>query len=122
MAPAAAKPVDVSEVNRSWPRLVPCILALAACARWRRTEVSCGGHVAGDGRRIGSGPHPVLLDSILHGIGGDILAESASTKLPFEWEGVSLCRRLLRYDRITLVGDDTFAVTLTDGSGAGWSY
>ena len=63
----------------------------------------------------------MLLDAILHGIGaGGILAESELTRLPFEWEGVSLhavgATRLRA--RITLVGDDTVAVTLMDSCGA----
>ena len=67
------------------------------------------------------GLHPVLLDAILHGIGaGGILAESELTRLPFEWEGVSLhavgATRLRA--RITLVGDDTVAITLMDSGGA----
>ena len=37
------------------------------------------------------GLHPVLLDAVLHGIAaGGVLAESELTRLPFEWEGVSL--------------------------------
>ena len=63
----------------------------------------------------------MLLDAILHGIGaGGILAESELTRLPFEWEGLSLhavgATRLRA--RITLVGDDTVAVTLMDSRGA----
>ena len=64
--------------------------------------------------------HPALLDAILHGIAaGGILAESELTRLPFEWEGLSLqavgATRLRA--RITLVGDDTLAITLLDGCG-----
>ena len=64
--------------------------------------------------------HPALLDAILHGIAaGGILAESELTRLPFEWEGLSLhavgASRLRA--RITLVGDDTLAISLLDGCG-----
>ena len=69
----------------------------------------------------GFGLHPALLDAVLHGIGaGGSLAESELTRLPFEWEGISLyavgATRLRA--RITLVGDDTVAITLLDGRGA----
>ena len=65
--------------------------------------------------------HPVLLDAILHGIGaGGMLAESELTRLPFEWEGVSLhafgATRLRA--RISLVGDNTVTATLMDSRGA----
>ena len=64
--------------------------------------------------------HPVLLDSILHGIGvGGILAESELTRLPFEWEGVSMHAvgaTQLRA-RVTLVDDDTISITAMDSSG-----
>ena len=80
--------------------------------------------VKADASRFGL--HPVLLDAVLHSIVvGGILAESELTRLPFEWEGLSLhavgATRLRA--RITLVGDDTVAVTLMDSRGAfGWSY
>ena len=69
----------------------------------------------------GFGLHPVVLDAILHGIGaGSILAESELTRLPFEWEGVSVYAAGATRVRagITLVADDTVAITLTDGRAA----
>ena len=64
---------------------------------WRRSgevfvEAALPDRTTDDASRFGL--HPVLLDAILHGIGaGGILAESELTRLPFEWEGVSLLRR-----------------------------
>ena len=90
---------------------------------WRRgaevfVEAALPEQVKADACRFGL--HPVLLDAVLHGIAaGGILAESELTRLPFEWEGVSLhavgATRLRA--RIALVGDDTVAVTLMDGCG-----
>jgi NADPH:quinone reductase-like Zn-dependent oxidoreductase len=123
--PAGAEPVNVSELY----------LALAAVgyeygtafrgvnSLWRRgaevfVEVELPEQVKADASLFGL--HPALLDAILHGIGaGGILAESELTRLPFEWRGVSLeavgATRLRA--RITLVGDDTVAVTLMDSCG-----
>ena len=91
---------------------------------WRRgaevfVEAALPEQAKADASRFGL--HPVLLDAVLHGIvAGGILAESELTRLPFEWEGVSLhavgATRLRA--RITLVGDDTVAVTLMDSRGA----
>ncbi len=109
-----------------WPRLdTSTVRHFAVCGRcgavaarclWRR---SCREQAKADASRFGL--HPALLDAILHGIAaGGILAESELTRLPFEWAGVSLdavgATRLRA--RITLVGDDTVAVTLTDSGGA----
>ncbi len=120
--------------NRStFPRLYPTLAARGyeygpafrgLRSVWRRgaevfVEAELPEQVKADASRFGL--HPVLLDAILHGIAaGGILAESELTRLPFEWEGVSLhavgATRLRA--RITLVGDDTVAVTLMDNSGA----
>ena len=129
--PEGAELIDVSE---AYPKLAargyeygPAFRGLRSV--WRRgaevfVEAALPEQTKADASRFGL--HPVLLDAILHGIGaGGILAESELTRLPFEWEGVSLhavgATRLRA--RITLVGDDTVAVT-TDGQlrGFGWSY
>ena len=91
---------------------------------WRRraevfVEAELPEQAKADASRFGL--HPVLLDAILHGVGvARILAESELTRLPFEWEGFSLnmigATRLRA--RITLVGDDTVAISLVDVSGA----
>src|SRR5262249_20523632 len=50
---------------------------------------------------------------------GGVLGESELTRLPFEWDGVSLCAvgaTRLRA-RITLVGEDTISITLADSCG-----
>jgi acyl transferase domain-containing protein/NADPH:quinone reductase-like Zn-dependent oxidoreductase/acyl carrier protein len=124
--PEGAEPVDVAQV---YPMLAargyeygPAFRGL--CSAWRRdaevfVEAALPEQQRADASRFGL--HPVLLDAILHGIAvGGILAESELTRLPFEWEGVSLhavgATRLRA--RITLVGDDTVAVTLMDNSGA----
>ena len=124
--PEGAEPIDVSE---AYPKLAargyeygPAFRGLRSV--WRRgaevfVEAALPEQTKADASRFGL--HPVLLDAILHGIGaGGILAESELTRLPFEWEGVSLHAvgaRGLRA-RITLVGDDTVAVTLMDSCGA----
>jgi len=124
--PIDAEPVDVSRVytelaSRGY-EYGPAFRGLRSA--WRR-----GGEVfveaamperANAGTQ-GFGLHPALLDAVLHGIGaGGSLAESELTRLPFEWEGISLyavgATRLRA--RITLVGDDTVAITLLDGRGA----
>ena len=124
--PEGAEPIDVSE---AYPKLAargyeygPAFRGLRSV--WRRgaevfVEAALPEQAKADASRFGL--HPVLLDAILHGIGvGGILAESELTRLPFEWEGVSLhavgATRLRA--RITLVGDDTVAVTLMDSCGA----
>jgi acyl transferase domain-containing protein len=90
---------------------------------WRRraevfVEAELPEQAKADASRFGL--HPVLLDAILHGVGvAGILAESELTRLPFEWEGFSLNAigaTWLRA-RITLVGDDTVAISLFDVSG-----
>jgi acyl transferase domain-containing protein/NADPH:quinone reductase-like Zn-dependent oxidoreductase/acyl carrier protein len=124
--PDDAEPIDVSE---AYPVLAargyeygPAFRGLRSV--WRRggevfVEAALPDNTTADASRFGL--HPVLLDSILHGIGaGGILAESELTRLPFEWEGFSLyavgATRLRA--RITLVGDDTVAITLIDSGGA----
>ena len=124
--PEGAEPIDVSE---AYPKLAargyeygPAFRGLRSV--WRRggevfVEAALPEQAKADASRFGL--HPALLDAILHGIGaGGILAESELTRLPFEWEGVSLhavgATRLRA--RITLVGDDTVAVTLMDSCGA----
>jgi polyketide synthase 12 len=124
--PEGAQPIDVSE---AYPNLAargyeygPAFRGLRSV--WRRgaevfVEAALPEQAKADASRFGL--HPVLLDAILHGIGaGGILAESELTKLPFEWQGLSLhavgATRLRAL--ITLVRDDTVAVTLMNGRGA----
>ena len=124
--PEGAEPIDVSE---AYPKLAargyeygPAFRGLRSV--WRRgaevfVEAALPEKVKAHASRFGL--HPVLLDAVLHSIVvGGILAESELTRLPFEWEGVSLhavgASRLRA--RITLIGDDTVAVTLLDSCGA----
>ena len=124
--PEGAELIDVSE---AYPLLAargyeygPAFRGL--CAVWRHgaevfVEAALPEQVKADASRFCL--HPVLLDAILHGIGaGGILAESELTRLPFEWQGVSLhavgATRLRA--RISLVAADTVAITLMDGRGA----
>jgi acyl transferase domain-containing protein/NADPH:quinone reductase-like Zn-dependent oxidoreductase/acyl carrier protein len=124
--PEGAEPVDVSE---AYPKLAargyeygPAFRGLRSV--WRRgaevfVETELPEKVKADASRFGL--HPVLLDAVLHSIVvGGILAESELTRLPFEWEGLALfavgASRLRA--RITLIGDDTVAVTLFDNRGA----
>jgi acyl transferase domain-containing protein/NADPH:quinone reductase-like Zn-dependent oxidoreductase/NADP-dependent 3-hydroxy acid dehydrogenase YdfG/acyl carrier protein len=123
--PEGAEPIDISE---AYPKLAargyeygPAFRGL--CSVWRRgaevfVEAALPEQAKAEASRFGV--HPVLLDAILHGIGaGGILAESELTRLPFEWQGISLyaigATRLRA--RIRLVGDDTVAVTLMDSCG-----
>ncbi|ORW96735.1 hypothetical protein AWB92_07320 [Mycobacterium sp. IEC1808] len=123
--PEDAEPVDVSD---AYPKLSargyeygPAFRGLRSV--WRRggevfVEAALPEGVKADAGRFGL--HPVLLDSVLHSIVvGGILAESELTRLPFEWEGLALfavgASRLRA--RITLVGEDTVAVTLLDNRG-----
>ena len=123
--PAGAEPVDVSEL---YPELAAVGYEYGPTFRglhslWRRgaevfVEVELPERAKVDASLFGL--HPALLDAILHGIAaGGVLAESGLTRLPFEWEGVSLdavgATRLRA--RITFVGDDTVAVTLMNSSG-----
>ena len=112
-------------LTRSWPRVdTNTVRHSAACARCGAGAPRCLPEAAlpekakADASRFDL--HPVLLDAVLHSIVvGGILAESELTRLPFEWEGLSLhaigASRLRA--RITLVGDDTVAVTLMDSCG-----
>ena len=124
--PAGAEPVDVSDL---YPTLAargyeygPAFRGLHSL--WRRgAELFVEAELPEQAKADASlfGLHPALLDAILHGIAaGGIVAESELTRLPFEWEGVSLdavgATRLRA--RITLVDDDTFAVTLMNSCGA----
>jgi acyl transferase domain-containing protein len=124
--PAGAEPIDVSEL---YPALAAVGYEYGPTFRglhslWRRgAEVFVEAELP-EKVKVGAsqfGLHPALLDAILHGIaaGGVVLAESGLTKLPFEWEGVSLdtvgATRLRA--RITAVGDDRFAVSLMNSCG-----
>ena len=123
--PAGAEPVDVSEL---YPTLAvlgyeygPTFRGLRSV--WRRgtevfVEAALPNHLKAEAARFGL--HPVLLDSVMHGIAaGGVLTESELTRLPFEWGGVSLhavgATRLRA--RITLLGEDTISLTLVDSCG-----
>ncbi|MGN6338177.1 SDR family NAD(P)-dependent oxidoreductase [Mycobacterium sp.] len=124
--PPGAEPVDVSELYAQLAALGyeygPAFRGLHSS--WRRgaevfVEAVLPEQAKVDASRFGL--HPALLDAVLHGIAaGGILPESGLTRLPFEWKGVSLdvvgATRLRA--RITLVGDDTVAITLVDSRGA----
>ena len=124
--PEGAEPIDVSE---AYPQLAargyeygPAFHGLRSV--WRRgaevfVEAELPEQAKADASRFCL--HPVLLDAILHGIGaGGILAESELTRLPFEWQGVSLrafgATRLRA--RISFIAADTVAITLMDGRAA----
>ncbi|PJE06945.1 MAG: hypothetical protein CK429_26425 [Mycobacterium sp.] len=124
--PEGAEPVDVSQAYSQLAargyHYGPAFRGL--CAVWRRgsevfVEAELPASTKGDGRRFGL--HPVLLDSILHGIGASgLLATSELTRLPFEWQGFSLhavgATRLRA--RITVTGDDRVTLVLNDSRGS----
>jgi polyketide synthase 12 len=124
--PADAEPVDASELYAKLAALGyeygPAFRGLHSS--WRRgSEVFVEAELPEQAKAEASrfGLHPALLDAILHGIAaGGILAESELTRLPFEWQGVSLdvigATRVRA--RITLVDDDRVAITLMDSCGA----
>lgn len=124
--PDGGEPIDVSDV---YPVLATCGYKYGPAFRalrsvWRRggdvfVEAELPDQVRADAGRFSL--HPVLLDAVLHGIAaGGMLARTELTRLPFEWQGLSLnavgAGRLRA--RISTVCDDTVAITLTDGSGA----
>lgn len=124
--PADAEPVDVSTVYDQLAALGyqygPAFRGLRSV--WRKgaevlVEAELPEQTKVDAGRFGL--HPALLDAILHGIAaGGILVESELTRLPFQWEGVSLdvvgATRLRA--QITLVGNDTVTIMLMDSCGA----
>jgi polyketide synthase 12 len=123
--PAGAEPIDISNLYRTLAVLGyqygPAFQGLRSV--WLRgtevfVEAALPDRMKADAGRFGL--HPVLLDSVLHGIAvGGVLAESELTKLPFAWEGVSLravgATRLR--GRITRVDNDTISITLADSCG-----
>lgn len=123
--PEGAEPVDISD---AYPELAlrgyqygPAFRGLQSV--WRRgpevfVEAALPEPMRADAGRFGL--HPALLDAILHGVGAlEILAGAELTRVPFEWEGVSLnavgAARLRA--RITSEGDDSVAVSLADNCG-----
>ena len=123
--PPGAEPIDVSGL---YPQLVSLGYEYGPAFRgvrsvWRRgtevfVEAALPEQMTADVR---FGLHPVLLDSILHGVGAaGIFAESELTRLPFEWEGISLhvAGATQVRARVMLVDDDTLSITVMD-SGAG---
>lgn len=123
--PEHAEPVDISDVYQTLAargyEYGPAFRGLRSV--WRRddevfVEAALPEQVKADAGRFGL--HPVLLDAILHGVGaGGVLAESKLTRLPFEWQDLSLqavgASRLRAQIKVT--GDDTVAVTLFDNRG-----
>ena len=93
----ARNAIDVSE---AYPRAGRARIRIRSAFRGLRSVWRHGGEVfveavlpeqmqRADASRFGL--HPALLDAVLHGIGaGGVLAESELTRLPFEWQGVSL--------------------------------
>ena len=124
--PAGSLPVSVSE---TYEKLAARGYGYGSAFRglrgvWRRgtevfVEAALPEQVSGDARRFGL--HPVLLDAILQVVDpSGILAETELTRLPFDWQGVSLHAagaRTVR-GRITPVNADTVAVRIGDSSGA----
>ncbi len=124
--PVDADPIDVSQ---AYPALAahgyeygPAFRGLRSV--WRRgAEVFVEAELPEPTKTEGSrfGLHPVLLDSILHGIGASgMLPASDLTRLPFEWLGVSLnaVGAVRLRARIEVVGDDRVTVVLTDHQGS----
>ncbi|MBB5167620.1 amino acid adenylation domain-containing protein [Mycobacterium sp. AZCC_0083] len=124
--PAGSLPMSVSE---TYEKLAARGYGYGSAFRglrgvWRRgtevfVEAALPEQVSGDARRFGL--HPVLLDAILQVVDpSGILAETELTRLPFDWQGVSLHAtgaRTVR-GRITPVNADTVEVRIGDSSGA----
>ena len=118
--PPAAAPVDVSA---HYERLAdlgyvygPVFQGLRAA--WRHgTDVYAEIALPADTESATYSLHPALLDAALHAIG---LSREPRGELPFAWTGISLYApgaAALRV-RLTATGDDTFALALTDDTGA----
>jgi polyketide synthase 12 len=124
--PEGAEPVDISDAysilatrGYQYGPVFRCLRAVWRSGGEVFVEAALPETATAEAGRFGL--HPALLDAVLHGIAASgILPESELTRLPFEWERVSLHAAgasALRA-RITLVGDETVSITLMDGRGA----
>lgn len=125
--PAGAEPIDIAELYQSLAargyEYGPTFRGLRSA--WRHDgEVFVEAVLPeqtqqkADASRFGL--HPVLLDSVLHGAAfGGIFAASDVTRLPFEWQGVSLdvvgatqVRARIAFDK-----DDRISIAVMDKRG-----
>jgi acyl transferase domain-containing protein/NADPH:quinone reductase-like Zn-dependent oxidoreductase/acyl carrier protein len=95
--PAGAEPIDVSELYQALGargyEYGPTFRGLRSA--WRHNgEIFVEAMLPEQAQKADAsrfGLHPVLLDSVLHGAAfGGILAASDVTRLPFEWQGISV--------------------------------
>nr|WP_157900542.1 type I polyketide synthase [Mycobacterium rhizamassiliense] len=124
--PAGAEPIDISELYQTLGtrgyEYGPTFRGLHSA--WRHNgDVFVEAALPEQSQKTDAGKfglHPVLLDSVLHGAAfGGILAASDVTRLPFEWQGISLdvVGASQVRARITFDQSDRISITVMDVRG-----
>lgn len=119
--PAGAEPIDISELYQTLGargyEYGPTFRGLRSA--WRHNgdvfvEATLPEQTQPKADASRFGLHPVLLDSVLHGaVFGGVLAASEVTRLPFEWQGVSLDAVGATQVRARIAVDDSDRISIT---------